>query len=257
MGGKTRELDIINSLLPQQFNRVIEPFAGGAALSFALGKETWLNDTNEHVINLYEVVQNPQTYSDLINRMQPIIGLTGNNALIETEYYRYRNMLNNKSWSDKVEWAQTYLTIRHLVFSGMERKNNKGHFNAPFGHNKYVNLQLNDKHHQFLKDKVKLTSGDFESVIDAAAEDDFIFIDPPYWNRAQYDTDFGLDDHIRLADALKRTKAKWMIVHTDDPLYQQLYVGYQYLTNPFQYAINYKGAPNSQQKVQHAYIMNY
>ena len=34
-GGKTRELPIIKKLAPTEFNRIIEPFAGGAAVSFA------------------------------------------------------------------------------------------------------------------------------------------------------------------------------------------------------------------------------
>ena len=34
-GGKTRELKIISKMMPKEFNRVVEPFCGGAALSFS------------------------------------------------------------------------------------------------------------------------------------------------------------------------------------------------------------------------------
>ena len=35
-GGKTRELKIISKMMPKEFNRVVEPFCGGAALSLSL-----------------------------------------------------------------------------------------------------------------------------------------------------------------------------------------------------------------------------
>jgi len=36
-GGKSRELPLIKQMLPPQFSRVVEPFCGGAAVSFGLG----------------------------------------------------------------------------------------------------------------------------------------------------------------------------------------------------------------------------
>ena len=39
-GGKTRELPIIKKLAPTKFDRIVEPFAGGAAVSFAYEKPT-------------------------------------------------------------------------------------------------------------------------------------------------------------------------------------------------------------------------
>ena len=52
-GGKTKELSLIKQLLPKEFKAVIEPFCGGAAVSFDLQKPAILLDINEHLINAY------------------------------------------------------------------------------------------------------------------------------------------------------------------------------------------------------------
>ena len=51
MGGKTRELPLIKQLAPTQFSRVVEPFCGGAAVSFGLGYPALMSDINRDVIN--------------------------------------------------------------------------------------------------------------------------------------------------------------------------------------------------------------
>lgn len=253
MGGKTKEMKRIKELLPSEFSRVVEPFAGGGAVMFGLEMEGWLNDVNEDVMNIYSVVKDPNKYHDLMSRMKKY----GVGCDLQTEYYRCRSLLNEKSWVDEVEWAEAFLVLRSLVFSGMHRVNGKGEFNAPFGHYKELSMKLCDGYHEYMKNKVKISLSDFESVIDHCLESDFIFVDPPYYNRAVYNSEFSYDDHVRLSEALKRTKAKWMVVHTDDPLYEQLYSGYKYVVQEFHYSMNFKGRSNANSKVKHAYIMNY
>jgi DNA adenine methylase len=254
MGGKTKEMKRIKALLPEDFKRVVEPFAGGGAVTFELEKQAWLNDINEDIINIYSVVQDEIKYHDLMNRMKKY-GIIG--CDLEKEYYRCRNILNERSWMDKVEWAEAFLILRSLVFSGMHRVNKKGEFNAPFGHYQELTIKLCDDYHDYMKNKVQISLSDFESIIDQCQESDFIFVDPPYYNRASYNTDFSYENHVRLAAALKRTKAKWMVVHTDDPLYMELYSGYKYIVQEFHYSMNFKGRSNAKSKVKHAYIMNY
>ena len=55
-GGKTRELPLIKSLLPRKYDTVLEPFCGGAAVSFALADRCILNDMNDALINMYRQV---------------------------------------------------------------------------------------------------------------------------------------------------------------------------------------------------------
>ena len=59
-GGKGKELPLIKQLAPRQFSRVVEPFCGGAAVSFGLSYPTLMSDINRDVINLYSVVANEE-----------------------------------------------------------------------------------------------------------------------------------------------------------------------------------------------------
>ena len=45
-GGKTKELPLIRQMLPDQFDRVLEPFCGGGAVSFALNRPSAVSYTH-------------------------------------------------------------------------------------------------------------------------------------------------------------------------------------------------------------------
>ncbi len=68
-GGKTRELPIIKKLAPTKFDRIVEPFAGGAAVSFAYEKPAILCDINEAVNNLYFMVQQPEMFHKIFSHV--------------------------------------------------------------------------------------------------------------------------------------------------------------------------------------------
>ena len=37
-GGKSREIKIISQLMPKEYDRIVEPFCGGAAVSLQIGR---------------------------------------------------------------------------------------------------------------------------------------------------------------------------------------------------------------------------
>ena len=54
-GGKTRELKIINEIISGiKFDRVIEPFAGGAAFSFDKEKPSLVSDIRSNNVDVYK-----------------------------------------------------------------------------------------------------------------------------------------------------------------------------------------------------------
>lgn len=66
---------------------------------------------------------------------------------------------------------------------------------------------------------VKLTSRDFEEVIDGAEDGSFLFVDPPYYESDQdkfYTHTFNVDDHYRLCEVLKRNNARIKFLLTYD-----------------------------------------
>ena len=94
-GGKTRELKTINTMLPRYYERVVEPFCGGAALSFSLGKPAVLTDINHQVINLYRVIADDSLYP----KLQEVVDLykTYDHDKLSPIYYDARSVINQNN----------------------------------------------------------------------------------------------------------------------------------------------------------------
>lgn len=271
-GGKSRELPFIHELLPNINGRVIEPFIGGGAFFLSMKKESIINDNDPSVVNFYNVVKGKDTYP-LLKSMVDVTKKLGLDPIMSKEdcrttdgnlcnlYYKSRNIMNSVDRVlDPVSWAHSFLVVRQLCFSGMHRVTNDGKFNVPFGWYKNFTSNLSDEHHKFLQ-ACSINLGSFADIItDDLTEDDFIFLDPPYINRAGYTDMSGsisTEIHDLILKKVKETKAKWMIVHCDDPYYRDNYKNYTIIDNRYTYSQNFKGRESKDAKVSHLYIMNY
>lgn len=254
-GGKSREIKFIREIMPSSYNRIIEPFCGGAAVSFHFGMSAVLADINWQVINLYKLVAS-SLYPDLQKFVDQV--KTFDHDQLEKLYYRSRDIINNSNSFNQFENASAYIVVRQLCFSGMERYSSKGLFNVPFGHYKSFACNLSADHHTFLSN-CKIQHASFEQCFKDDTENDFIFIDPPYIDRLGYTTgDGGSSLHEELLSCLKATNAKWMIVHSDNEFYRDNYKDYNIMTKDFLYAQRFgKGKDHSGASVQHLYITNY
>jgi len=257
-GGKSKELPLIKQLLPNQFTRVIEPFCGGAAVSFGLGYNSLMSDINRDVINLYSVVANESLYPNLQVRVNELKTLEHDD--LEREFYAARDVINS-SWesSNTYTRALSYIILRQLCFSGMERYNAKGEFNVPFGHYKKFSCNLSPDHHEYLKRNCSFRYGSFVDLFDQIDANDFVFIDPPYLERLGYTQgDGGLKLHEDLLGCLKATKGRWMIIHSDHEFYRDSYKDFNIIEKDFAYAQRFgKNKDHSGASVKHLYITNY
>ena len=257
-GGKSRELKTIKKLIPNNFNRVIEPFAGSVAVSFGIEKPMVLNDIRHNNMATFRAVQNKEYFEQLMGWVSHLSTLAVDE--LEKVYYEQRDGMWQKCETD-LDYAKRWIVIRQLTFSGIDRINTKtGKFNAPFGWYKKFNCNLSSEHHELLK-KSTLLEGDFTQAFDISQEDDFIFLDPPYFKRnSAYGGDYDEKDqqlHKDILDQCKKTKSKWMMVHIDCPLYRELYSEFNIYEKDFAYSQNFKGRDNSSSKVVHLYITNY
>ncbi len=254
-GGKTKELPLIKELAPQ-YKRIVEPFCGGAAVSLYYRDYCLLNDLNDAVINLYKVIGSEDYYL-LQNRINEIKCYEHDE--LSSLYYSSRDIINSPYDYTPLEWAIAYIVVRQLCFSGMERYNGDGKFNVPFGHYKKMSCQLLPQHHQFFKDKVTLSNCDAISIIEQCNEDDWIFLDPPYLDRLGYTTgDGGNELHARLVEAMKKTKGKWLFIHSDCDFYREGLKNYNIHIKDFKYMQNFgKDKDHSKSNVQHLYVTNF
>lgn len=256
-GGKSSELSKIDNHLPPVYERVVEPFAGGAAVAFHLNTTCWLNDTRTLNTNVFECVANERQYQEL----QDLVDATKELPTDQLEglFYRSRDVINGGE-ATPVELAYAWMVVRQNCFSGMDRTNSSGKFNVPFGWYKTCKIKLERGHHNLLKQS-KVTSGDFKSVLKETVATDFVFLDPPYYEReSSYGTNFDEQSkelHVDLHSSLLTAKGKWLLIHVNCELYQDLYKDFNITTYDHKYKQNFRGRDNSKQKVQHLYISNY
>lgn len=192
------------NLFPKQFNRLVEPFAGGAAAFFHLSpKRAWLNDLNADLIETYQAIA--EDWGAVFKTLEDY-----QRKHCSEFYYRIRA---TKPRSLAARSAK-FLYLNRTCFNGLYRVNLRGEFNVPIGTKSSVLLEDDD--FETLSARLRgarLTAWDFERVVDATGEGDFIFADPPYTVRhnlngfIKYNERlFSWADQERLRDALFRAR---------------------------------------------------
>ena len=208
-GGKSQLVPELIRLVPTFFGSYHEPFAGGAALFFAMyrngllkGKHAVLSDINQELID---------TYTSVRDEAEKIIRQLKTLHYDKDQYYRIRTQEPRKLPSHKKAARMIYLN--RTCFNGLYRVNSRGEFNVPFG--RYVNPTICDADNlravsAAFKD-AQLSCQPFSAVLDSARKNDFVYFDPPYVplsetaNFVSYaSTGFGYSDQEELADVFCR-----------------------------------------------------
>ena len=242
-GGKSKEINNFIEFIPNQYDRYIEPFAGGAALFFYLAPNAALiNDINSRLVNFYSAVREnfdslkaELTRLELTYRSNQMeyeqIKMKDKSRHVENKnealYYLLRDMYNGiveKKYLD----ATLYYFINKTSYSGMLRFNSKGEFNVPFGRYKNFNTQLVSEEHSELLKRTEITNEDYSEIFNRCTVNDFVFLDPPY---DCIFTDYGNieqngfteDNHRRLAQDFRNLGSRSLMVIGKTPLTEELY----------------------------------
>jgi DNA adenine methylase len=235
-GGKSRLLRELVARVPTRIRTYAEPFAGGAALFFALASErsrgarsferAVLADRNEELVACYRAVRD-----DVGAVIDALAGMSYDRDL----FYEVRAQSTAKM--PDAARAARFIFLNRTCFNGLWRVNSGGHFNVPFG--KYKNPRILDE--EGLKSAsralagVEIGSSDFAEVTRELGRGDFVYLDPPYVPLSKtasftaYAKDgFSPADQERLAEELRRMKArgvKAMLSNADTPVTRALYRG--------------------------------
>lgn len=223
-GGKRWFVSGHGWIFPLQFGRYIEPFLGSGAVFFHLQpKHAILADINDELIETYSVIRDNW---EKLRRKLAVHSSNHNDAY----YYRVRS---NKP-SREIDRAARMIYLNRTCWNGLYRVNLKGEFNVPRGTKNKVLLDTDDfEGISKLLRSVKLKVSDFEQTINAAAQNDFVFADPPYTVKhnnngfLKYnDTIFSWEDQIRLRDAVFRAHRRGALVavtNANHPSIRNLY----------------------------------
>lgn len=205
-GGKRWFVQRHIDLLPKTFNRYIEPFLGGGSVFFYLKPtQSLLGDTNPDLIAAYRGIK--QNWKGVVKSLQY------HSRQHSDEYYY---AIRDRRPKELVPRASRMIYLNRTCFNGIYRVNLSGEFNVPRGTKDEVILK-SDRFEQMAKllEGADIRVADFELLINEAKAGDFVFADPPYTVRHNFngfvkynEKLFSWQDQERLAEALIRAKRR-------------------------------------------------
>ena len=230
-GGKRQYIKTIMEMAPKSFNDYYEPFVGGGAVLFSLKhNSSHINDINTHLIHSYRTIRdNPDSLMEKLDEYDSIL-------LNENKYKEMRELYNQHIIEEKydISTAALFIYLNKHAFNGLFRVNKKGLFNVPWNKKEYVasyNKENIVEISKFLQ-SATITSTDFETAVENAKENDFVFFDSPYaplnpTSFIAYDkAGFTIEEHERLSNiykSLTKKNVKCMLTNHNTELIRGLY----------------------------------
>ena len=179
-GSKRNLAAHILRFLPNRIERLVEPFAGTAAISIAAvyqqsARNFWLNDLNKPLIELFElIIENPNdiadAYADIWNEQH-------SDSI--SHYFEVREEFN------KTNDPKLFIYLLARCVKGSVRYNSEGLFNqSPDKRRKGTRPTTMRKNiegvSRLLKGKCQFTDLDYRQVLTKVQNNDFVYMDPPY-----------------------------------------------------------------------------
>lgn len=179
-GSKRGLASIILRYLPVKFPRLIEPFAGTAAISIACaarGKADfyWINDLNKPLAELLGLIINRP--AEIADYYETIWNQQHDDSL--EHYYRVREDYNHTGN------PRLFLYLLARCAKGSVRYNAEGLFNQSPDKRRHGTRPETMRENIFgvsslLKGKSIISSLDYKDVLSDVHEDDIVYMDPPY-----------------------------------------------------------------------------
>ncbi len=215
-GSKRGLADAIIAYFPLDIERLIEPFAGSAAISLAIAyhgkaKEFVLNDLNKALINLWGEIINRPDY--LVSAYEELWkGQEGK----ERDYYTLVRTQFNKT-----QRADYFLYLLARCVKASVRYNSYGEFNQSPDNRRKGARPATMKANIFgasrlLNGKTTLLNLSYEEVVTQATQADLIYRDPPYQgvcgNRdPRYMGGLSHDSFVEVLDALNANNISFIV----------------------------------------------
>lgn len=180
VGGKTKLLPQILPLFPQNINKFVDLFAGGANVCVNVKANLRVaNDYDDKVIGIFDAFKRNSVES-VIEYVEGKIAEYGLNKTNREGFIQFRKEYNE---SEEKNPLDLFILICH-AFNHQIRFNSKGEYNMPFGENRSeYNKNIKKNLIEFCnatKDVVFLSNDFRELKLDKLNSNDFIYCDPPY-----------------------------------------------------------------------------
>ncbi|SEA60775.1 DNA adenine methylase [Eubacterium aggregans] len=224
-GGKTWFALAQSDIFPKNYNKYIEPFLGSGAVFFYLKPdEALLSDINQELITTYCSIKNEVDdvcrYLDIHSKKHS-----------KDYYYKIRETKTRKNYTT----AARMIYLNKACFNGIYRVNKSGYFNVPIGSNRKIFFEKKELINTAnLLKNASIKAQDFQTTIEEADKNDFLFCDPPYavmnenGRFVSYTADlFTWEDQVRLSISLGKARKKGvkiLMTNVDHPAVRELYL---------------------------------
>jgi DNA adenine methylase len=215
-GSKRNLAPVILKYFPQKVKRVVEPFAGTAAISIAaaekrIAEQFRINDINKSLIKLLElIIEYPEEiagfYSEIWNEQH--------NDSVE-HYYQVREQFN------RTQDPKFFLYLLARCAKGSVRYNAEGLFNqSPDKRRKGTRPEKMKKNifgvSFLLKGKCIFSDTDYKKVLQCVDQNDLVYMDPPYQgvcgNRdSRYYAGISFDDFVIALEELNKKGISFIV----------------------------------------------
>jgi DNA adenine methylase len=215
-GSKRNLASDILSFLPRKIERLVEPFAGTAAISVAAASRLtsskfWINDLNKPLVELLQlIVEKPNQISDAYTALW----YQQHSNSIE-HYYQTRKKFNITND------PELFLYLLARCVKGAVRYNSNGLFNqSPDKRRKGTQPEKMRKNIQgvslLMRDKCNFTCLDYTDVLAAVKSNDFVYMDPPYQGvcgdrDSRYYSGINFDDFVVALEKLNHKQIPFAV----------------------------------------------
>ncbi len=241
-GGKSLAVGYIIELLPDNIQRVVSPFLGGASVEIAIANELELEvigyDIFDILVNFWQILLNQP--EDLFKKLSEFLP-------VKEEYYKNKEILK-KHWEGKLQLSSLELAAYYYYNHNLSY--GPGFLGWP------SSVYLNEKRYRSMLEKLrnfkaptlKVFAGDFKHTI-VKHSNDFLYLDPPYYLEGDSKMFRGIYpqrnfpihhngfDHALLAELLQKHKGGFLLSYNDCKQIREWYKDYEIYTPSWQYTM--------------------
>ncbi len=206
-----------------------EPYAGGAGLALRLLFEEYveriyINDLDRSIYAFWSsVLSNPDSFCSWIEDVNVSMN----------SWHEYKEIQNNAESADLLELAKSTFFLNRTNVSGVIKGGviggyeQKGRYKIDVRFNKRDLICRIEKMAQF-RSRISVSNLDglaFVKKMDSKAEDIFMYLDPPYYQKGAdlYMNFYSKADHQKLSNHVHRMKKKWMVSYDNHDFILNLY----------------------------------
>lgn len=217
-GNKHRSLDLLLDAIPESTQTLFEVFGGSGVLGlnalYSNKVKTYrYNEFNPYVCNMFNVLTHNKSFVDDVLALEQFLVYKDD----KEKFYVLRTLFN--ACKDSYKQAVILYSLIAKSFSNDVRFNDQGEFNMPFGDRNSLRCDvLREINRKTVNDKILVSCGSYVDVLDECTENDFVFLDPPYFNTtATYNGCWNEEnekDLYKRLDTLTKRNVKWALTNT-------------------------------------------